>query len=102
MRMSRFPSRSLPTLFCLLFSTLGLLTQAQAQKAQVTYEDKRRQANDIAVSIVVSGLSCTCARFAKDIRNVVNDLRPDGVRVLPVLRVGGRENPNEGMSRKAL
>src|SRR6202790_5407978 len=92
MRMSRFPSRSLPTLFCLLFATLGLLTQAQAQKAQVTYEDKRRQANDIAVSIVVSGLSCTCARFAEDIRNVVNDLRPEGVRVLPVLGVGGLQN----------
>src|SRR5229473_888771 len=92
MRMSRFATRSLPTLFGLLFATLGLLAQAQAQKAQVTYEEKRRQANDIAVSIVVSGLSCTCARFAEDIRNVVNDLRPDGLRVLPVLGVGGLQN----------
>jgi TRAP-type uncharacterized transport system substrate-binding protein len=63
-----------------------------AQKAQSTYEEKKRQTNDIAVTIVVSGLTCTCARFAEDIRNVVNDLRPDGIRVLPVLGVGGLQN----------
>src|SRR5439155_18191487 len=50
---------------------------------------------DIAVSIVVSGISCTCARFAEDIRNVVNDLRPDGLRVLPVLGIGGLQNVND-------
>jgi uncharacterized protein len=55
-------------------------------------EEKKREANDIAVSIVVSGLTCTCARFAEDIRNVVNDLRPGGLRVLPVLGVGGLQN----------
>ena len=51
---------------------------AQSQKPAV--EEKKRQTNDIAVTVVVSGLSCTCARFAEDIRNVVNDLRPDGVQ----------------------
>src|SRR6266705_2345569 len=102
MRTSRFATRSLPTLFCLLYATLGLLTQAQAQKTQVTYEDKRRQANYIAVSIVVSGLSCTCARFAEDIRNVVNDLRPDGLRVLPVLGVGGLQNLNDVLFLKGI
>src|SRR5215468_7817420 len=58
----------------------------------LTYEEVKREANDIAVSIVVSGLTCTCARFAEDIRNVVNDLRPNGIRVLPVLGVGGLQN----------
>ena len=62
---------------------------AQSQKLAVSYDEKRRQANDIAVTVVVSGISCTCARFTEDIRNVVNDLGPDGVRVLPVLGVGG-------------
>ena len=33
--------------------------QAQRQQA-ASYEDKKRQANDIAVSVGVSGLSCTC------------------------------------------
>jgi len=58
----------------------------------LTYDEVKREANDIAVSIVVSGLTCTCARFAEDIRNVVNDLRPNGIRILPVLGVGGLQN----------
>src|SRR5438067_12538348 len=65
---------------------------AQTQKPTVSYDEKKRQANDIAVTVVVSGISCTCARFTEDIRNVVNDLGPDGVRVLPVLGVGGLQN----------
>ncbi|NJM33887.1 MAG: hypothetical protein HC850_03330, partial [Rhodomicrobium sp.] len=56
------------------------------------YEQKKQEVNQISVSIVVSGLACTCARFAEDIRNVVNDIRPDGIRVLPILGVGGAQN----------
>jgi TRAP-type uncharacterized transport system substrate-binding protein len=68
---------------------------AQSQRYANTYEEKKRQANDIAVTVVVSGLSCTCARFSEDIRNVVNDLGPDGIRVLPILGVGGLQNVND-------
>src|SRR5258708_23872317 len=68
---------------------------AQSQKPAVGYDEKKRQANDIAVTVVVSGISCTCARFTEDIRNVVNDFGPDGVRVLPVLGVGGLQNVND-------
>src|ERR1700716_4081187 len=68
---------------------------AQNQKPAVSYDEKKRQANDIAVTVVVSGISCTCARFTEDIRNVVNDLGPDGVRVLPVLGVSGLQNVND-------
>ena len=68
---------------------------AQSQKPMVSYEEKKRQANDIAVTVIVSGLSCTCARFTEDIRNVVNDLGPDGVRVLPILGVGGLQNAKD-------
>ena len=68
---------------------------AQSQKPVVSYEEKKRQANDIAVTVMVSGLSCTCARFTEDIRNVVNDLGPDGDRVLPILGVGGLQNVND-------
>ena len=67
----------------------------QSQAVANSYEEKKRQANDIVVSVVVSGLSCTCARFAEDIRNVVNDLSPNGIRVLPVLGVGGLQNVND-------
>jgi TRAP transporter TAXI family solute receptor len=72
----------------------GTASGAQASPS-VRNEDKKRETNDIAVAIVVSGLSCTCARFAEDIRNVVNDLRPGGLRVLPVLGVGGLQNLND-------
>jgi TRAP-type uncharacterized transport system substrate-binding protein len=68
---------------------------AQGQKPAASYEEKKRQANDISVTVVVSGISCTCARFTEDIRNVVNDLGPDGIRVLPVLGVGGLQNAND-------
>jgi uncharacterized protein len=67
----------------------------QSPVAAGSYEEKKRQANDIAVSVVVSGLSCTCARFAEDMRNVLNDLNPDGIRILPVLGVGGLQNVND-------
>lgn len=66
---------------------------AIAQTSAVTpYELRKQETNQIAVSIVVSGMSCTCARFAEDIRNVVNDLTPNGLRVLPILGVGGIQN----------
>jgi TRAP transporter TAXI family solute receptor len=102
MRMSTFASKKLLALIYVLFTVLVLIAPAQAQKRQITYEEKRRQANDIAVSIVVSGLSCTCARFAEDIRNVVNDLQPDGIRVLPVLGVGGLQNLNDVLFLKGI
>src|SRR6201988_4608157 len=75
-------------------SALPSVARAQTASSQ-RYEEKKREANDIAVSIVVSGLSCTCARFTEDIRNVVNDLSPDGIRILPVLGVGGLQNVND-------
>src|SRR5438874_10894577 len=102
MRISRFAIAKLSAVFCVVSLCLGLAGQAQAQRQQATYEQKRREANDIAVSIVVSGLSCTCARFAEDIRNVVNDLRPAGIRVLPVLGGGGLQNQNDVLLRTGI
>src|SRR5450432_2273334 len=64
----------------------------QVAAARSIFDEMRHDTNDIALSIMTSGMSCTCARFAEDIRNVVNDLRPDGQRVLPVLGVGGLQN----------
>jgi len=95
-------ARILSAIFCLCLALPLLAAPAQAQKASLRYEEKKRQTNDIAVSIVVSGLTCTCARFAEDIRNVVNDLRPDGIRVLPVLGVGGLQNLNDVLFLKGI
>jgi uncharacterized protein len=75
---------------------------ASAETGLDRYQVKKRETNDIAVTIVVSGLSCTCARFAEDIRNVVNDLRPGGLRVLPVLGVGGLQNAEDVLYLKGI
>ena len=85
--------------FVLLASLTTPLRPALAQNQKpgggISYDEKKRQANDIAVTVVVSGISCTCARFTEDIRNVVNDLGPEGICVLPVLGVGGLQNVND-------
>lgn len=69
---------------------------ASAQSFNATkYDEKKRIINDITVSIMVSGISCTCAVFAEDIRNVVNNLGSDGLRVLPILGIGGTQNVDD-------
>jgi TRAP-type uncharacterized transport system substrate-binding protein len=92
MRMPKPVATNVLALLVLLITTFGPLNQAAAQQLHYNYnpyEEKRREENDIAVSIVTAGMTCTCARFAEDIRNVVNDLKPGSLRVLPVLGVGG-------------
>jgi TRAP-type uncharacterized transport system substrate-binding protein len=89
--------------FCFIVNLLLLVSPLVPAWAQAPlpppqpsrYQEQKREANEIAVSIVVSGLTCTCARFAEDIRNVVNDIRPGGMRVLPILGVGGFQNVND-------
>jgi uncharacterized protein len=78
--------------------------QAPAPKVQLvpSYEGKKREISDIAVTIVTSGITCTCARFAEDIRDVVNDLRPDGLRVLPVSGVGGLQTIEDVLFLKGM
>jgi TRAP-type uncharacterized transport system substrate-binding protein len=105
MRKPRMAAKNVVALFLLFFTMLGVLNQATAQQsrnAYNAYDEKRREANDISVSIIVAGLTCTCARFAEDIRNVVNNLRPDGLRVLPVLGVGGLQTLNDVLFLKGI
>jgi uncharacterized protein len=101
MSISKTAASALTAIFCLGLALSSTLP-AYAQKTSARYEEKKRQTNDIAVSIVVSGLTCTCARFAEDMRNVVNDLKPDGIRVLPVLGVGGLQNLNDVLFLKGI
>jgi TRAP-type uncharacterized transport system substrate-binding protein len=84
------------------FLVAAIVTPAEAQivegfdlsKLPPEAREKVR-VNAGAVSILVSGSTCTCARLAEDIRNVVNDVnnpRPGGVRLVPVLGEGGLQN----------
>jgi TRAP-type uncharacterized transport system substrate-binding protein len=97
-----FQSRGLPLIASMVCSGLVALGAAQAQivegydlsKMPPPIKEKIR-VNAGAVSILVSGSTCTCARFTEDIRNVVNDVnnpRPGGVRMVPVLGQGGIQN----------
>ena len=88
-------SKTFIAVFVALFAAMAVFSQATAQQSRYAYEQKRREANDIATSIIVAGITCTCARFAEDMRNVLNDLRPDGLRVLPILGVGGLQTLND-------
>lgn len=93
--------------FSLIFGSIAFLTAAIAAPAaaqivegydlsKLPPEAKEKvRVNAGAVSILVSGSACTCARLAEDIRNVVNDVnnpRPGGVRLVPVLGEGGLQN----------
>jgi TRAP transporter TAXI family solute receptor len=102
MRISTSTATLLSALVCSFAAMPIQLAAAQAQKPVIRYEEKKRQANDIAVTIMTSGLTCTCARFAEDIRNVVNDLRPDGIRVLPMSGVGGLQNLQDVLFLKGI
>lgn len=89
---------------CLDTASAQVRTQAQSQfKTQTqSYDQKKREASDISVEMIVSGLGCTCARFAEDMRNVVNDMKPDGIRLLPVLGVGGLQNLKDVLFLKGM
>ena len=107
MNISRSTVGTLVALLCLIF-VKPQSAEAQTQRARgtstaaTTYEEKKRQTSDIAVTIVTSGITCTCARFAEDIRDIVNDLRPDGLRVLPVLGVGGLQTLEDVLFLKGI
>lgn len=68
------------------------VTAAPPPKPLSPIEKKKRYANATVVTLLASPLTETGARFAEDIRNEINALGPDGVRVMPILGNGGRQN----------
>ena len=94
---------TLPAMFCgILLVGAALAAPAGAQVVEgndlstLSPEAKEKVLiNAGVVSMLVSGSTCTCARFAEDIRNVLNDRanpRAGGVRLIPVLGDGGLQN----------
>lgn len=68
------------------------ISSAPPPKPLSPLEKKKRRANATVVTLLVSSLTETGARFAEDIRNEINTLGPDGVRVMPILGNGGQQN----------
>ena len=82
-----------------IITALTAITESFSQTPQATspvenslYAEEKQRTNAGTVSIMVSGLNCTCVQFAEDIRNVVNDLRPGGQRALISIGEGGPHN----------
>lgn len=71
---------------------VGLTANAQEAPTPTRYEERKREANENTISIVTSGIHCTCTRFADDMRAVLNDMSPGGMRILPMIGVGGVQN----------
>jgi hypothetical protein len=65
---------------------------AAAAAEDPVYTEEKARTNAGTVSIMVSSLNCTCMQFAEDIRNVVNDLRPNGHRALIAIGDGGPQH----------
>jgi TRAP transporter TAXI family solute receptor len=78
-------------IYGIMFSTFAMAQEASLA-GNARYQDEKRIANSTAVSIIVSALGCACARFAEDMRHILNDLKPGGLRILPILSVGGVQN----------
>jgi TRAP-type uncharacterized transport system substrate-binding protein len=68
-------------------------TAAAAEGRRATFqEEQKRLANANTVTIISSSTSSTYTRFIEDMQNVLDDLSPNGMRVLPVLGRGGGQN----------
>lgn len=72
------------------------VTSAVARHIENTYSAKHRdekwRANTDTVTIIASSTASTYTRIAEDIQNVLDDVDPNGLRVLPMLGRGGGQN----------
>jgi uncharacterized protein len=70
---------------------------AQTVVAPTRYDEKKREANENTITVITSGLNSTSMRFADDMRAVLNDFSPGGMRVLPGIGVGGVQNLQDAL-----
>lgn len=74
------------------FQAFTLIAMAQEVGGATRYDDRKREANENTISIITAGVHCTCTRFADDMRAILTDMSPGGLRVLPMIGVGGTQN----------
>jgi uncharacterized protein len=84
--------RSFIQLFLALVFTLGLTGAASAQRQFTPYEKQKYERNRSAVSIISGGINGTYIRYATDLANVLDDLKGNDMRVLPLIGRGGGQN----------
>ena len=73
------------------FSITSSLAQSSTQSFS-PYQQAKADANKHTVTVVGGGISGTYIRFATDMANVLNDKKQQGLRVLPMIGLGGGQN----------
>lgn len=72
--------------------TVVLADAASAQRQFSPYERQKYERNRSAVSIIGGGINGTYIRYATDLANVLDDLKGNDMRVLPLIGRGGGQN----------
>ncbi|MHA1165326.1 MAG: TAXI family TRAP transporter solute-binding subunit [Alphaproteobacteria bacterium] len=84
--------RTLLQIFLATIFALGLTNAASAQGQLTPYEKQKYERNRSAVSIISGGINGTYIRYATDLANVLDDLKGNEMRVLPLIGRGGGQN----------
>ena len=79
----------------LIAAILAPLSAAWAQQPPppgAAYQERKREINENVVTIMASGTESPYTIFAQDMRNVLDQETPGGLRILPILGKGGANN----------
>jgi TRAP-type uncharacterized transport system substrate-binding protein len=93
--MPAISQRSLFLVYLIAF-VIGLFLHTGVSHAQGSYaeryQEEKEQANLNTVTIIGSGTKSPYTKFAEDLQSVLDDLRTNELRVLPILGRGGGQN----------
>lgn len=62
------------------------------RRSTSSYERSKAERNKSSVSVISGGISGTYIRFATDLANVLDDLKTNSMRILPIAGRGGGQN----------
>lgn len=84
--------RTFIQIFLALIFVLEFTSSASAQRQLSPYEKQKYERNRSSVSIIGGGINGTYIRYATDLANVLDDLKGNDMRVLPLVGRGGGQN----------
>ncbi len=93
--MKLFRNISLTSILCsvLVYSSYPVFSQQLNSSQSISpYQKEKIRANKNTVTLVSGGIDGTYIRFARDMADVLNDKNLNGLRVLPILGMGGTQN----------
>ena len=90
----------------LILSIVGIhssaFSQAEQRSGVSPYQQEKIRANQYTVTVVSGGIDGTYIRFARDMSDVLNDKKQRGLRVLPILGLGGLQNIRDVLFLKGI